>query len=443
MNQRPLPGNRKFISTAVERTIVKVSESIMDKELALLFENCLPNTLDTTINFNVVNGEPDTFVITGDINAMWLRDSTAQVWPYLPYANEDEHLQEMLKGVINRQTKCVLIDPYANAFNNGTASSEWEKDLTEMKPELHERKWEIDSLCYTIRLAYEYWKTTGDISCFNENWKKASRLILDTFKDQQRKEDRGPYKFGRVTAWSTDTVPGNGYGNPVNPVGLIVSIFRPSDDATIFPFFIPSNFFAAISLRQLAEMHKLIFNDSNFESVCLSLASEIESAINEYALVEHSDFGKIYAYEIDGFGNKLFMDDANVPSLLSLPYLKCCAADDPVYKNTRRFLFSKNNPYYFEGETARGIGSPHTLVDRIWPLSIIMRALTSDDEMEILGCLKSLKTTHAGTGFMHESFNKNNAKDFTRSWFAWANSLFGELILKLYQERPWLLKKNL
>ncbi|OGU43202.1 MAG: metal-independent alpha-mannosidase [Ignavibacteria bacterium GWB2_36_8] len=441
MSQRPKPEDRKFVSEIVEKTIVKVKQSINDDELARLFENCYPNTLDTTVNFKIENDKPDTFVITGDINAMWLRDSTTQVWSYLSLAVEDGKLKEMLKGVINRQTECILIDPYANAFNNGPTGSEWEKDITQMKPELHERKWEIDSLCYPIRLSYGFWKATGDSSCFDDNWQKATRLILKTFHEQQRKIDVGPYSFSRTTSWSTDTVPGNGYGNPINPVGLIASIFRPSDDATIFPFLIPSNFFAVVSLRQLSEMYQKIIKDNEFASDCLSLALEVESALHQYAVANHLSFGKIYAYEVDGFGNKLFMDDANAPSLLSLPYLGCCPVNDPVYQNTRRFVFSKNNPYFFEGKAAQGVGSPHTLVNRIWHISIIMRALTSESDDEIAQCLNYLKTTHADTGFMHESFNKDDAGDFTRSWFAWANSLFGELILKLYTEKPALLKR--
>ena len=443
MNSRSKLNNRKFVSEAIEQIIAEVKNFLKDSELSALFENCFPNTLDTTINFKIENGKPDTFVITGDINAMWLRDSTAQVTPYVPFANDDDKLKQMLAGVINRQTQCIIIDPYANAFNNGSTGGEWQNDHTEMKPELHERKWEIDSLCYPVRLVYKFWKTTGDISVLNEDWRKAAKLILKTFKEQQRKNGRGPYKFGRTTAWSTDTVPGNGYGNPINPVGLIASIFRPSDDATIYLFLIPSNFFAFVSLKQLAEMHSVIFDDkdsSDFAAECLSVASEVEEALNKYAVVEHLNYGKIYAYEVDAFGNKLFMDDANVPSLLSLPYLGC-PIDDTVYLNTRKFLFSRNNPYFFKGKAAEGIGSPHTLVEKIWPISIAMRALTSNDDDEITQCIQHLKTTHAGTGFMHESFDKDNANDFTRKWFAWANSLFGELILKLYKEKPGLLKK--
>jgi uncharacterized protein len=442
MNKRPTLENRKFTSDSVEKKIAEVSEFIEDKKLAGLFENCFPNSLDTAINFSIENGEPDTFVITGDISAMWLRDSSAQVWPYLSLAPEDKKLKEMVRGVINRQTKCILLDPYANAFSNDQVRGEWSNDLTEMKNGLHERKWEIDSLCYPVRLAYAYWKTTEDSSCFSSDWQLAAKLIVKTFKEQQRKTDRGMYKFGRVTAWSTDTVPGNGYGNPVNPVGLIVSIFRPSDDATIFPFLVPSNYFAVVTLKMIAQIFTAIFNDNEFASECLAMASEIEKALKEYAVTGHLHFGNIFAYELDGFGNKLFMDDANIPSLLSLPYLDCCSLEDTVYQNTRKFVLSKFNPYFFKGKVAEGIGSPHTLINKIWTISIIMRAMTSADDEEIIQCLNYLTVSHAGTGFMHESFEKDEADDYTRNWFAWANSLFGELIVKLYNDNPALLKQK-
>jgi len=443
MNQRPDLKKRKFISEAVEEKISEVKNCIKDKELAELFENCYPNTLDTTIFLNSENGIPDTFVITGDIDAMWLRDSAAQVWPYLSLVNTDIKLKELFMGVINRHTSCILIDPYANAFRIDQRVVEGNNDITEMKAGLHERKWELDSLCYSIRLSYGFWKETGDITCFNENWRKASKLILQTFKEQQRKSDRGQYKFGRITSWSTDTVPGNGYGNPVEPNGLIVSIFRPSDDAAIFPFIIPSNYFAVVSLKQLAEMHRHIFNDYDFATTCLNLALEIENALEKFASSDHLTFGRIFAYEVDGFGNKIFMDDANIPSLLSLPYLGCCDIEDPIYLNTRKFLLSSYNPYFFRGKEAMGIGSPHTLIDNIWPMSIIIQALTSANEEEIIQCLIYLKSTHKGFGLMHESFNKDDANDFTRKWFAWANSLFGELIIKIYNEKPKILINTL
>jgi len=439
-SRRPPPGERRFTSHAVEDTILRVSEEITDPELAWLFQNCFPNTLDTTVDFGQVEGRPDTFVITGDIEAMWLRDSTAQVWPYLPLTPQDASLRELIAGVINRQTRCILIDPYANAFNKEAEESPWAEDLTEMKPELHERKWEIDSLCYPVRLAHAYWKTTGDTSPFDAQWREAMALALSTLREQQRKDGPGPYKFQRVTGWQTDTVAGAGYGNPIRPVGLIVSIFRPSDDATTFPFLIPSNHFAVVSLFQLAEMARTIIGDESLAGECETLAQEVREALFAHAVVEHPRHGEVWAYEVDGFGNRHHMDDANIPSLLSLPYLGACAPDDPLYRRTRAFVLSEENPYFFRGTAGEGVGGPHVGLEMIWPLGIIMRGLTSTEEVEISRCLTTLKQGHGGTGFMHESFHQDDPTRFTREWFAWANTLFGELILKVHRERPHLLR---
>ncbi len=429
---------RNFTSIAVEKRIEQVKASIKDPELAWMFENCYPNTLDTTVSYSEQGGKPDTFVITGDIHAMWLRDSSAQVWPYLGLTRNDEPLRKLVAGVINRQVRCILLDPYANAFLDGNAISEWKSDITEMKPGIHERKWEIDSLCYPVRLSHGYWKTTGDESIFDVEWRKAMKQVIRTFNEQQRKENRGPYSFKRTTAWQTDTVAGNGWGNPAKPNGLIVSIFRPSDDATIFPYLIPSNYFATASLLQLIEIFDHLGMHTEAEQ-CLALKDEVSEALLRHSKVVNPVYGEIYSYETDGYGNHLMMDDSNVPSLLALPYLGCTDRNDPVYENTRRFILSSDNPYYFTGKVAEGVGSPHTLSNKIWPMTIIMRALTSTDKAEIRVCLRMLRDTHAGTGFMHESFNKDNPADYTRSWFAWANTLFGELICKVHDEHPEIL----
>lgn len=441
-SKRPPLADRKFTSDAVEAAIKKVKAGLSNKELGWLFENCFPNTLDTTVEFETINGKPDTYVITGDIDAMWLRDSSAQVWPYLSLLKEDKKLQQLIAGVINRQTHCIHIDRYANAFYKDVNKvSEWKQtDITEMKPGIHERKWEIDSLCYPIRLAYAYWKKTGDTSPFDNKWKEAIQLTVQTFKEQQRKNGDGPYTFQRTTAWATDGVPLGGYGYPTKPVGLICSMFRPSDDATIYPFLIPSNFFAVVSLKQAAEMVNKIHNDSALANECSQLASEVNNALKQHAITTHPSFGKVYAYESNGFGSYNLMDDANVPSLLSLPYLKAVSKTDPVYTNTRKLLHSSYNPFFFKGKAAEGIGGPHAGMFMIWPLSITMRALTSNSDAEINQCLQMLTKTHGGTGFMHESFHKDDATKFTRKWFAWANTLFGELVLELYQQKNALLK---
>ena len=443
VSQRPELSKRKFVSKSVENTIKKVKKSIADPELAWIFENCYPNTLDTTVNHYQKNGKPYTYVITGDIDAMWLRDSSAQVFPYLSLAREDEKLKNLLKGVINKQIEFVLLDPYASAFyDDNQKVSEWKNDYTEMKPGVHERKWEVDSLCYVMRLSYHYWKTTGDTSIFDDDWKNAMLLILKTFREQQRKENKGPYKFQRGNGNPLDTQFGGGYGNPTHKNGLIHSMFRPSDDATFYPFLISSNMFAVVSLRQISEIFKTIFSSLNVDNQFIELANEVDEAIKNYAIFDRKEFGKIYALEIDGFGNALFMDDANVSNLLSIPYLGYTSYHDEVYKNTRKFSLSTANPWFNEGKFAKGIGGPHVGENKIWPLGLIMQALTTDDDEEIFYCLKTLKNTHSGTGFIHESFDVNNPKDFSRSWFAWANTLFGELILHLYEKKPEVLNRK-
>jgi meiotically up-regulated gene 157 (Mug157) protein len=308
-----------------------------------------------------------------------------------------------------------------------------------MKPGVHERKWEIDSLCYPIRLAHRYWKTTGDTAPFDASWRDAVLLTLKTFREQQRKEDQGPYHFQRRTQTQTDTLAGRGYGNPAKPVGLIFSMFRPSDDSTVFPFLVPSNFFAVVSLRQAAEMLEQLHHDTASAAECTALADEVENALRQYAVVNPHGFGDIYAYEVDAFGDFYCIDDGNIPNLLSLTYIGAVKPDDKTYLNTRRYVLSDNNPYFCKGTAGIGEGGPHVGMNMIWPLGLIVQALTSTDDSEIAQCLATLQKTHAGTGFMHEAFNKDDPKKFTRSWFAWANTIFGELILKVYHERPHLL----
>ena len=454
-------AKRKFRSQAVEKIISEVRAKIGNKELGWLFENCLPNTLDTTVDFQVTGGKPDTYVITGDIDAMWLRDSSAQVWPYLSLCKDDKDLQQLIRGVIHRQVNCILRDPYANAFyKDETKVSEWKAtDSTDMKPGIHERKWEIDSLCYPIRLSHGYWNQTKDISAFDKDWLEAMGTVVKTFRAQQRKDGEGPYSFQRNSKYATDSVPMGGYGYPTKKVGLIHSMFRPSDDATIYPFLIPSNLFALNSLLNLATLLRMLSPQKQADGAgaagladeCLRLADELMGALEEHAIVTHPVFGQVFAYEADGFGNHTFMDDANVPSLLALPYLQSpdfvgdlsvLHSDKKgftVYQNTRKMLLSESNPFFYKGKAGEGIGGPHAGLNMIWPLSIIMRGLTSQDPKEISFCLGMLQKSHAGMGFMHESFHKDDVKKFSRSWFAWANTLFGELVLKVYRERPALL----
>jgi uncharacterized protein len=445
VNGRPAIALRRFRSRAVDAEIARMHARLgrtgTAGRLATLFDNCYPNTLDTTVFSGRIDGRPDTFVITGDIDAMWLRDSAAQVEPYLRFAAQDAPLRALIAGVINRQTRCVLIDPYANAFNRGPTGSPWASDRTAMKPELHERKFEVDSLCYTVRLAHGFWKATGDISCFDADWRRAGRLIVDTFRVMQRKTGPGPYHFQRVTDRAQDTAPNNGYGAPTRPIGLIASLFRPSDDACVFPFLIPSNMMAVVALRQLATMHEAIAGDRAFAAEARALADEVDAAIRAHAIVDHPRHGRVFAFEIDGYGSCVLMDDANAPSLISAPYLGYCSAADPIYRATRAMILSADNPWYFSGKFADGVGSLHTVPGHVWPLAIIMRGLTSVDESEIETTLRHLIASDGGTGFMHEAFDKDDPTQFSRPWFAWANGLFGALVLKMVQEFPAILKR--
>ncbi len=436
---RPAEEERLFRSEAVEGEITRVCGLLENERLRWMFANCFPNTLDTTVHYREdEEGRPDTYVYTGDIPAMWLRDSGAQVWPYVDLCRGDEPLRKMIAGTILRQFRLICIDPYANAFNDGPTGRGEDVNYPWLpKPQdpwVFERKWEIDSHCYPIRLAYHYWKTTGDDSVLGGEWVEAMRKILHTMREQQRKEGHGDYTFLRITDRQLDTKCCVGRGNPVKPVGLIASAFRPSDDATTFEFLIPSNFMAVNSLRKAAEMLSVVNHEEQLAGECRSLAEEVELALKKYAVVEHPKYGKIYAYEVDGFGSCQLMDDANVPSLLSMPYLGDVDRHDPIYENTRRFVWSEDNPYFWRGPAGEGIGGPHIGVEMIWPMSIMMKAFTSDNDEEIRDCILRLITTDAGQGFIHESFSRHDATRFTRPWFAWQNTLFGELILKLVNE---------
>ncbi|GGA54619.1 hypothetical protein GCM10011507_02380 [Edaphobacter acidisoli] len=438
---RPPAAERKFSSHIVEQYIVAIQKRIGDPALAALFANCYPNTLDTTVEPGTFDGKPDTAVVTGDIAAMWLRDSSAQVWPYLPLAAKAPALRQLLEGIIRRQTRCILIDPYANAFmaNLSAPPLPWSReDKTEMKQGVGERKWELDSLCYPIRLAHGYWKQTGDTAPFDAQWHDAMKLVVETMRVQQRKHGEGPYHFQRTSDIPTETLPNKGYGSPVRPVGLIASGFRNSDDACTFPFHVASNLFAVASLRQLAAMSHAVLDDDTLANGANSLADEVARAARQYGVAATSQ-GSIWAYEVDGYGSQLLMDDAGVPSLLGLPYLES-SPDAALYARTRAFCWSERNPWFFKGTAGEGIGGPHEGKDMIWPMSQIIYAMTSTQPVEIRHALTMLKASAAGFGFIHESYYKDDPKKFTRPWFAWANTLFGELVGKLAAARPELLK---
>lgn len=394
--------------------------------LAPLAKQCFLNTIETTVT-QLEDGSY--FVITGDIPAMWLRDSAAQLKPYVPYAKEDEDLQAILRSVIQKYTFYVRLDPYTNAFNSKPQRGYTEDDRSNFQSGwIWERKYEVDSLCAPLYLAHQYYQVTGDKSIFTEEFRLMIQTIADTFTTEQR-HDRSPYWFVREHAWApSDTLPMHGRGRPVNFTGMTWSGFRPSDDSCKFGYLIPSNMMAAVALDYAGELLQAGFEDPALEARCKSLAAEIRDGIETYGVCDHPKYGRIYAYETDGFGNYNLMDDANSPSLLSIPYIGYKPAEDPIYQNTRRFVLSQDNPYYFVGKAAKGIGSPHTPPRYIWHIGLVMQILTSLDPAEKRECLDMLARTHAGTNYMHEGFDADDPARFTRPWFAWANTLFAQML---------------
>lgn len=400
-------------------------------ELAPFFKGCFLNTVETTVTKLDDGGY---FVITGDIPAMWLRDSASQLTHYIRYANEDEDLKEIIRGVIARHAQFICLDPYANAFN-AVPNSHARQDETDFYDDLiWERKYEVDSLCASLYLAHQYYKETLDTSIFTEQFHEMMWNIVKVFKREQNHFQESSYYFNRENCPQTDTLPGGGKGNEVAYTGMTWSGFRPSDDRCLYGYLVPANMMAVCALKKAAEMAGDGYEDTKLESECRSLAFDIDEGIKAHGIYEHEKLGKIFVYETDGKGNMLLMDDANSPSLLAAPYLGYVKPDDEVYQNTRRFILSQSNPWYFEGRAAKGIGSPHTGTDKIWHIALAMQALTSTDDKEILDCLSMIVNTDAGTHLMHESFHKDDDTDFTRPWFAWANSLFAELMIRLVEE---------
>ena len=422
------------IPVCVEKHINEYCEKIekYSQKLAELYRNCYPNTIETATEFM-----PDgsVFVLTGDIPAMWLRDSTAEVSHYIPLATENEEIGNLIKGVIKRQRMYIETEPYANAFKKKPNRHREFDDYPLNNPIVWERKYEIDSLCYPIRLTYLYWKATGNKSVLGEDFVKSAKITVDLWRTEQHHFEKSPYRFTRKKAPEKDTLGNKGMGNPVEYTGMTWSGFRPSDDSCQYGYLVASNMFASVVLGYLTEMFEAEHKDeTELISECKALKAEIEAGINKFAVIETENHGKIYACEVNGKGDYFLFDDANVPSLLSAPYLGFCDCEDEIYRNTRSFILSKDNPYYYEGKFARGVGSPHTPEGYIWHIALSMQGLTSNSPDEIREILHMLETTDGGKGYMHEGFDANNPKKFTRSWFSWSCSLFAELVEKAVNE---------
>jgi meiotically up-regulated gene 157 (Mug157) protein len=397
----------------------KVSEArfeLAQGAIQRLFSNTLTRAADGSI-----------FVITGDIPAMWLRDSTWQVRPLLTSARDPE-VAQLIADVSKRQIEYVLIDPYANAFNPTPDGNCWHKDFPDQNPWVFERKFELDSLAAVLDLAIRLYLESGFTDHFTESFNEAVVVILDLLEREQN-HDPSTYRFKREAVRDFDFLSHEGYGAPVAYTGMVWSGFRPSDDACKFGYLIPANAHMAKVLAQLAELPDGVFPDEVTKERALKISNEIKAGIENFGVVEFA--GKqIFVYECDGLGNYLLQDDANIPSLISLPYLGVCSESDPTYLATRGFALSDENPYFYRGQILTGLGSQHTPEQQVWPLGIAMQGITSTSAAEIETCLQYLENSHAGTNQMHESVGKDDPSIFTRAWFSWADMTFYHLLLK-------------
>ncbi|KAF2737224.1 hypothetical protein EJ04DRAFT_510563 [Polyplosphaeria fusca] len=468
-SMRPSEDCRTFKSQGIEDLITRMESVIKDPDLYRLFSNAYPNSLDTAVKwkgFAANNSEEElTFLITGDINAMWLRDSANQMQSYLPVLNastDPNSIASLYRGVINLQARYLLTSPYCNSFQpppesgvpvaeNPSASQDnvfpkYNNDS------VFECKYELDSLAAFLEVSANYYNATGDAAFFGKfQWVSAVEAVLKVAEDMMTPTYgsdgevlESPFTFTRYTSRSTETLANDGLGNPVaNGTGLIRSAFRPSDDSTIFQLFIPANMMFSSYLSSTSEiMNKL--NTSNSGALAQkmsSLSKSLHDAVEKYGIVDHPTHGEIYAFEVDGFGSTTIMDDANIPSLLSAPFLGY-PVNDEVYSNTRELVLSATDPYFMRGPVISAIGGPHQGPGMAWPMASIVRILTSDDDDEIVGELRQILASTDGLGLIHESVNSFNASKWTRQWFSWANGLFGQMILDLEQRKPDLLQTS-
>ncbi len=438
----------KDAADSVAKRIVTGDVSF-DEKLRVMYRKCFMDTAERTL---LLPGEEssdnegtthevtdEVFIITGDINAMWLRDSSAQVCHYLPFAGKYPGIAKLIASLIRRQQICILRDPYANAYLEWPdAVSEWTSDRCGMVAGDWERKYETDSLSYHILLVYKYIKFTGDASILDARELEVFDRIISLWELETDHEGRSDYTFERTRRNGTYAgLTREGRGSALGHTGMTWSGFRPSDDPCVYGFNIPENLFAAAALKYISEINDITsvrhsIKLSDITTRADKLRSSIEAGVHKYGIIDNPALGRIYAYETDGLGNHVLMDDPNVPSLLALPYLGICESDDEIYLNTRRFILSESNPWYYKGSAAKGVGSPHTPENYIWPIGLMVQGMTAADPEDRMPLLRTLVDTDAGTFSMHESFDVDDPTRFTRPWFAWADSLFAEYVALLF-----------
>ncbi len=351
------------------------------------------------------------YIMTGDIPAEWLRDASAQARPYLFFAKDDPEVRALLRAIISRMVKYLQIDPYANAYT--------------LDYRVWEQKFELDSLAYPTALAWSYWKTTGDGSVFTGDF---SRMLDDVLATMQREQNHP-----RDSRYAHRELANDGRGRPVSYTGMIWTGFRPSDDACYYNYLIPAEMFAVVALGDMSDIELNVYHNVVKAREAKALRDEVQRGIQTYGLVLVPKYGYIYAYEVDGFGHAILTDDANIPSLLASPYFGYTVPGDRYYENTRRFLLSQDNPSFYQGHWARGIGSYHTPDHWVWPLALIIEGMTATSGSEKQDVLGQLLASDPGDHLLHESFNPDNPQQFTRRNFGWPNALFSEFVLTQFQ----------
>jgi len=399
----PLPGWSLQLQS-IERAAADYRNG--DAHLQELFRSAL---LDTS-KLAEYASDGTAYIKTGDIPAEWLRDASAQARPYLFFAKTDPDVRSLLRAIVARMSKYVQVDPYANAFT--------------VDYRVWEQKFELDSLAYPVTLAWSYWKTTGDTSIFTDDFAKALDNVLATMQREQDHPRNSRYLHKELD---------EGKGRPVGYTGMIWTGFRPSDDACYYNYLIPSEMFAVVALGDMAEIERNVYHNVVKAHEASALRNDVQRGIQTYGLVLVPKYGYIYAYEVDGLGHAILTDDANIPSLLSAPYLGYTTPNDRYYENTRAFLLSQDNPSFYQGQVARGIGSYHTPDRWVWPLALIVEGMTAVTVDEKHDVLTQLLASDPGDHLLHESFDPDDPRRYTRPDFGWPNALFSEFVLTQFQ----------